>query len=151
LAHGARRDEVWGIIGKTPKGVRLLPQFETRRATPSDAPILKEIAVAAKAHWGYPAKWMAEWANWINVSPTFVEKYEVYKAVEAGHILGWCALLIQGEHAHLEDLWVRPDRIGTGLGRILFEYAANRARVEGPPASILTPTRTRWASTSIWV
>jgi ribosomal protein S18 acetylase RimI-like enzyme len=101
------------------------------RATHADAVELKAVAVAAKAHWGYPAEWMARWTNWITVSPDFLDRFEVYKLVEAGQILGWCALLLPGHHAHLEDLWVRPDRIGTGLGRRLFEYAVTRARASG--------------------
>ena len=101
------------------------------RATPEDIPQLKEVAVAAKAHWGYPAEWMVRWAEWLKLSPAFIEKYEVYKLEEGGQMLGWCALVINGEHAHLEDLWVRPDRIGTGLGRILFECAVARARAGG--------------------
>lgn len=103
------------------------------RATLADAVELKAVAVASKSHWGYPPDWMARWANWITVSPEFLEKYEVYKLVDAGEILGWCALLFYTNHAHahLEDLWVRPDRIGTGLGRVLFEFAVNRARAGG--------------------
>jgi len=54
---------------------------EIFRATVFDAPQLKKIAVA-KANWGYPAEWMTRWADWINVSPAFIEKYEVYKAVD---------------------------------------------------------------------
>ena len=104
---------------------------EILRATSADAVELKAVAVASKAHWGYPADWMARWANWITLSPDFLEKFEVYKLVEAGEILGWCALLLHEDHAHLEDLWVRPDRIGTGLGRVLFDFAANRARAGG--------------------
>ena len=105
--------------------------MEILRANTSDTPELKELAVASKAHWGYAAEWMARWTQWIHISPEFLEKYEVYKLVEEGQMLGWCALLITGDRAHLEDLWVRRDRIGTGLGRILFEYAAHRARAGG--------------------
>src|SRR5262245_17588021 len=101
------------------------------RATSADSAQLKELAVAAKAHWGYTEEWMARWAQWINISEAFIQKYEVYKLMEGEYPLGWCALLLNDDYAHLEDLWVRPERIGTGLGRILFEYAANRARAGG--------------------
>lgn len=111
--------------------IQLMPPLEILRATFADAPQLKELAMVSKAHWGYSAEWMARWANWVDVSPAFLEKYEVYKLIEAGQMLGWCALLLNGERAHLEDLWIRPDRIGTGLGRILFEFAVQRARAGG--------------------
>lgn len=99
------------------------------RATSTDASELKTVARAAKAYWGYPEAWIARWADWLTLPPDFFEAHEVYKLVEGDQILGWCALCVNGARAHLEDLWVRPDRIGTGLGRMLFTFAVQRARV----------------------
>jgi GNAT superfamily N-acetyltransferase len=61
----------------------------------------------------------------------------VYVAREAGGVVGMCSLLYTvstaegGKAAWLEDLVVRPDRRGRGIGRMLLEHAIGRARADG--------------------
>ena len=61
----------------------------------------------------------------------------VYVAREAGRVVGMCSLLFTvstaegGRAAWLEDLVVRPDRRGRGIGRMLLEHAIGRARADG--------------------
>jgi GNAT superfamily N-acetyltransferase len=88
----------------------------------SDAARLREIAYAAKAHWGYDERLVREWADSI--------------AVEDGRVLlvedgGWASLVPQGEVCVLEDLWVEPGSMGRGLGTRLFRRAEARARELG--------------------
>ena len=55
----------------------------------------------------------------------------LYVAEADGRPVGWAALILGGEVAWLEDLWVEPEWIGKGLGRQLFERAADEARLRG--------------------
>ena len=48
-----------------------------------------------------------------------------------GRAVGWVALIPRGEVGWLEDLWVEPAWIGRGVGRLLFEHAAEQARERG--------------------
>ena len=105
-------------------------------AKPGDAPALTAIARAAKRHWGYPAAWLEEWEPLLRVTPEFLAATETFAAWPAdggaGEILGWAALTVADDgDAWLEHLWVRPAAMGRGVGRLLFEHAAARARARG--------------------
>jgi GNAT superfamily N-acetyltransferase len=102
---------------------------EIRRAVPEDAGALSRIAFAAKAHWGYPERWMERWREGLTITPEFVEGNEVHVAVVEREPAGFYALVGEGRRIELEHLWVLPERMGTGLGRALFDHATGRAAV----------------------
>ena len=107
------------------------PDAEIRRAAPRDAESLSRIAFAAKAHWGYPERWMERWRKGLIITRGFVQESEVYAAVVEGAPAGFYALVGQGPKIELEHLWVLPERMGTGLGRALFDHAVGRAAALG--------------------
>jgi GNAT superfamily N-acetyltransferase len=92
---------------------------------------LREIAIAAKAHWGYELAWVQEWAAAGDLEPESLSRRLVYVADRQGAPIGWAALTPRGEVGWLEDLWVEPRWIGHGVGRLLFEHVARRARQLG--------------------
>jgi GNAT superfamily N-acetyltransferase len=98
------------------------------KAMPETADTLTEIALAAKRYWGYPEHWMAQWRSMLTITPAFVRDNEVYAAVDAaGNMTGFYALVGTGKRVVLDDLWVRPEHIGTGVGRALLTHAVARA------------------------
>lgn len=92
---------------------------------------LREIAVDAKAHWGYDRALVENWALLGDFEPDSLRARLVYVAEERGVPIGWAALIPRGEVGWLEDLWVEPAWIGRGVGRQLFEHVADRARELG--------------------
>jgi ribosomal protein S18 acetylase RimI-like enzyme len=120
--------------------------MEIRKATAEDAREVSEIARAAKAHWNYPEKWLALWREALTIEPEFILENEVYATAETDRIAGLYALVIAGDRARLEHLWISPEFIGTGIGRRLFMHAAERAAA--PSRS--NPTRTPKLFTSRW-
>jgi GNAT superfamily N-acetyltransferase len=76
------------------------------RASPGDADALTRIAFASKQYWGYPERWISRWS-------------------------GFYALSGAGYELELEHLWVMPAWIGSGVGRLLFEHAMDRATSRG--------------------
>jgi GNAT superfamily N-acetyltransferase len=100
---------------------------EIQRATPGDAETLTGISFAAKRYWGYPEQWMERWQESLTITPDFVRRNEVYGAVVEGEMVGFYALASRGHGIELEHLWVAPERIGTGVGRALFEHAVRNA------------------------
>ena len=101
--------------------------MEIQRATPGDAEALSRVSFAAKRHWGYPEHWMERWRESLTITPEFVERNQVYAATLNEEILGFYALAGEGREIQLEHLWVSPERIGTGVGRLLFDHAVRRA------------------------
>jgi N-acetylglutamate synthase-like GNAT family acetyltransferase len=98
-----------------------------RRAKPEEAKVLTDIAHAAKRHWGYPETWIQHWKADLTITPEFIATNEVYVAMNGEEIVGCCAITFDGSLAELEHMWIKPECIGTGVGRALFLYVKERA------------------------
>jgi GNAT superfamily N-acetyltransferase len=120
------------------------PQMLIRRALPNEAQSLTDLALRSKRAWGYDDDFMER------VLPDMVvhEEYLIVEhglvAEDAGKVIGYAILRVDGVTAHLRDLFVEPDRFGEGVGRALFqeaarlarEYGAESLRLEGDPNAI---------------
>ena len=106
---------------------RAMP-IEIRGADPSEADTLTAIAHAAKRHWGYPDGWIEQWKPDLTITPQFMEDNEVFVAIDNDSIAGCCALVVTGALAEIEHMWIKPEHMGSGVGRALFEHARERAR-----------------------
>jgi GNAT superfamily N-acetyltransferase len=102
---------------------------EIRRAIPEEAPALKALMIASKGYWAYSDEWMAAWVGRLVLTAQYLPDHsgEVYVAVLEPVLAGFYALLPQGPLCILDDLWVAPERIRTGVGRQLFAHALRRA------------------------
>jgi GNAT superfamily N-acetyltransferase len=96
-----------------------------------DGPRLREIAIAAKAHWGYDLERVRAWGAEITVVSEEVGKDIVVAEEDGGVIVGWASVEPRGDAWWLEDLWVDPGRMGTGVGSRLFREATRLARSAG--------------------
>jgi GNAT superfamily N-acetyltransferase len=95
-----------------------------RGAEAGDEPRLREIAGAAKAHWGYDAERVAGWAARLELA----DGAETWVAIVGDAVVAWAALVPGPSVCILDDLWVEPPFIGRGIGSALFRHAAYRAR-----------------------
>lgn len=103
-------------------------KLQIRRAAIEDYERLTEIAHAAKRHWGYPERWIALWKETLTITPEFISGSESYVAVVDDEVVGFYSLIIRDDKTVLDHLWVMPERIGTGLGKELFNHAVGTAR-----------------------
>jgi GNAT superfamily N-acetyltransferase len=102
-----------------------------RRGDENEGSRLKEIAIAAKSHWGYEPNRVREWADQGDFSPERLRELVLFVAERGGRSIGWSSLIPKGEVGWLEDLWVEPGWIGKGVGRALFHHTAAHARELG--------------------
>jgi GNAT superfamily N-acetyltransferase len=110
--------------------------MEIVRATPELAGALTAISLAAKRYWKYPESWIEAWTPQLTITPEYVAACPTYAALEDEQPVAFYALVLwpaaAGElRAQLDHLWLRPDWIGRGLGRTLFEHAVATARQLG--------------------
>jgi GNAT superfamily N-acetyltransferase len=105
-----------------------------RPARPPEAAALAALAVRAKAHWSYPAAFVERFARSLGLTPEVVAANDVWVAERAEQVRGFYTLLHRGALAVLDDLWLEPDEIGRGTGRLLFAHAAARAAAAGAAA-----------------
>jgi GNAT superfamily N-acetyltransferase len=98
-----------------------------RPAAANEASVLTNIAFDAKRYWGYPEHWIKHWESDLTISSDFILDNHVYVAEEDGKIQGFYALIVNGNQAELDHMWVTPACIGTGVGKALFLDAMERA------------------------
>jgi GNAT superfamily N-acetyltransferase len=89
---------------------------------------LREIAIAAKSHWGYEPEQVRKWAADGDFSPEGLREKEVFVAEADGRTVAWAALIASGASMWLDDLWVEPEWIGQRVGSLLFRHVLERAR-----------------------
>lgn len=102
---------------------------DVRRAQPSDATALSELAHAAYEHYVErigrpPAPMTADYAASIRDDQTWT-------AYDADGVLGLLVLAPQADHLLLDNVAVHPAAQGRGVGRLLMELADREARRQG--------------------
>jgi GNAT superfamily N-acetyltransferase len=101
--------------------------LQIRPARPDEGERLREIAEAAKGHWGYDPDVVRRWAADGDFSAAGLRAKEFFVAEAEGHVVAWGALIPRGDVVWLDDMWVEPEWIGKGVGSILFRHAVERA------------------------
>ena len=102
-----------------------------QRASPEQASQLTRIALAAKAHWGYPERWMELWRPQLTFHPEYIRENASWVALVDEAVVGFYTLEEKQGNAWLENLWVLPEFIGQGVGKALFLHALEQTRQRG--------------------
>ena len=97
---------------------------QIQRVKPEQADSLTRIALEAKAHWGYPERWLELWKPQLTFNSQYFEENESWVAEIDGSPAAFYTLLEDDGNAWIENLWVSPEFMGRGLGKRLFLHAA---------------------------
>jgi len=101
--------------------------IEIKPARVEDAPRLTAIAMAAKAHWGYPKHWLERWEPSLTIYPEYIRANQVVTAILNQSLVGFYSLIGTPPRLELDQLWVYPSFIGKGIGKVLYTDAVKRA------------------------
>ena len=102
-----------------------------RPARASEAAELSELAFRSKSHWGYSVQFMEACRQELRVPARHLaDRIFRYCVAEMDNaIVGFYAIKVLPESAYeLEALFVKPEFIGTGVGRHLIEHAKQNVR-----------------------
>mgnify|MGYP001815616311 FL=1 len=103
---------------------------EFRQARPDEAEAITALVLRSKRHWGYSDAFIEVMTPVMTITRADLEhpraRVEVLQV--EGRLLGVLRLWRRTELAFLEDLWLDPPTMGQGLGRRMFERAAEIAR-----------------------
>ncbi len=112
---------------------------EIRAARPAEAGFLSALALRSKAHWGYSKAFLDACRAELTVEAGRLGSadYRCFVAALRGEVIGFYTVeTIAAGKYELEALFVEPEYIGTGVGRLLIEHAIGLLAGEG--ASCLT-------------
>ncbi|MEV7232432.1 GNAT family N-acetyltransferase [Streptomyces sp. NPDC051020] len=102
--------------------------MKVRPARRSEAGALTELALASKGHWGYDDAFLASCRDELTMYPADIECRRTTVAEEDGRVLGFTTLDGAPPEGALGMMFVAPDALGRGIGRLLFEHTVAEAR-----------------------
>lgn len=102
-----------------------------RPAVPEEAAELSALALRSKAHWGYDEAFLEAGRDDLAVAPGDCDGSVLWVAGHGSRVLGFSRQTEDVPCAVLDDLWVDPPAIGTGVGRLLLASALDRAAAAG--------------------
>ena len=93
------------------------------KANNTDHEILTQITKKSKAFWGYSEEQIEIWSTFLTVTSGYIKANAVYKISVEDQIMGYYSFINQDEKTiKLDNLFVLPEYIGKGLGRLLMEH-----------------------------
>jgi GNAT superfamily N-acetyltransferase len=113
-------------------------QHRFRRAEPREASALEALQSRSASHWDYPDGYF-DWAgDALEIPASYVRDNPVHVLMDAtGSVLGFYSLTEETDDALagegdqqallLDRMFLDPDQIGRGLGRVLWEHAVDTA------------------------
>lgn len=102
-----------------------------RAPRPDEAELLTELCLRSKAVWGYDEAFMRACRTELTLSQADFASSSLQVAVEGDTIIGVVQVVATGDNADLAKLFITPSTLRAGLGKQLFDWAANDARRHG--------------------
>jgi GNAT superfamily N-acetyltransferase len=105
-----------------------------RAAQPNEAQTLTDLALRSKAFWGYSFEFMQACRPELTILPEQIAHGVITYVVaeREGQVVGFYALApLAPLEYELEALFVEPDQIGNGIGRMLLADALQRLAASG--------------------
>ena len=100
--------------------------MEIQPATKGMEPILTELAHKSKSYWGYGSRLMELWSEQLTIKPDYLEENIVDVVYEGNQAIGFYS--INRGSCELEDFWVDPKNIGSGIGELMFLEVMKKMR-----------------------
>ena len=107
------------------------PGGRIRPAVAAEAAALTDLALGAKAAWGYDAGFMAACRAELTVDPDGIRRHPTYVIETGGRVLGFYQLRLDGVRAEVLMNFVAPEALRAGLGRRLWVHLEDTARAAG--------------------
>jgi GNAT superfamily N-acetyltransferase len=96
--------------------------YAIRRAVPSDADELTQLARSAKASWDYPPEWLEAWREELTITAEYLLQHQVFVADTGDGLAGVAALERVQAGAVLEHVWIAASHQRQGIGEALVRH-----------------------------
>ena len=105
--------------------------IKLREVRPDELPNLSELCLRSKAVWGYDDAFMAACRTELTLRPAELGSTHLQVAERDTTAVGLAQVQVSGTEADLLKLFIDPAQLKSGVGRLLFEWAAAKARSLG--------------------
>jgi len=102
-----------------------------RSPTIDELPALGDLCMRSKAVWGYDHKFMEACRDELSFNLSDLQLTKIAVAEEGGDLIGVAQVKVADRQADLLKLFIEPERLRSGLGKILLTWAAGLARDMG--------------------
>jgi GNAT superfamily N-acetyltransferase len=113
-----------------------------RSAKQKEADHLTSVSFASKAYWRYPEQYFKTWQNELTITPEYIDENDVFVIENNGVIVGYYAIvelkkkievsgILIDKGFWLDHMFVVPEYIGCGFGRLLFDHLQARCKTKG--------------------
>lgn len=99
-----------------------------RNAKANEYNVLTNIATKSEAYWGYDSDYMGKFKSIYSVSEEFIRNNPTVIIEENENIIGFYGVLTKNGEVSLEYFFIEPKYIGTGYGKLLWNYLIKDCR-----------------------
>lgn len=105
--------------------------LQLRPARVDELAELSELCRRSKAVWGYDPDFLDACCNELTVTMADLQQTCLQVAEDDDVVVALAQVSLNADGAVLEKLFVRPERLRSGAGRLLFQWAVGTARGAG--------------------
>ena len=108
-----------------------------RNALQDELSGLSGLCLRSKAHWGYDEAFLAACRAELTIHLDELQTTSLQVAERDATVVGLAQIKVTGADADLLKLFIEPALLGSGIGRLLFEWATVKARDLGATRMII--------------
>lgn len=106
--------------------------MKIEKAQNIDSNDLTELTIRSKSHWGYSAEQINKWKDDLTIYSEYIDQNEVYKLLNEDQLIGYYSYLrIEDKIVKLDNIFLEPDFIGKGLGKVMMNHFIKKVKEKG--------------------
>ncbi|MGH4123474.1 MAG: GNAT family N-acetyltransferase [Clostridium sp.] len=102
-----------------------------RSAKAEEYEILTNIAIRSELYWGYDCDYIEEFKSVYKVTEEFINNNSTFVIEKAENIIGFYGVLVENNETYLEYLFVEPEYINKGYGKLLWNHMVENCDKNG--------------------
>ena len=102
------------------------------KASRSLASALTDLTIRSKSHWNYKDEQIDQWSEELSIEEEYIEANSVYVIFDKTKLVGYYSYFKLSEDVvKLDCLFIEPEYIGSGYGKVLLQDFLNRMKKGG--------------------
>ncbi len=102
------------------------------KANKDDATILTALTMKSKAYWGFSTRQLEDWKEDLTITSDYIVTNSVYKLELNSMLIGYYSFRkISGDEILFDNLFVLPQYIGKGYGKVLMIHFLDQKESKG--------------------